>query len=161
MSDCLASVPFLHANEVTHFTTTPTFHVFFFVLSLQVAWSATTVCGQALSHVLPLSSSDLNDIANYTRDKATSIIAAKGFTSFGVAAATTTLCESIIYDQRQVLPVSHWLEDHGCCLSIPATIGRTGVVSTLPFKLEKEEAEAFEKSAKSVRKVMESCEQYF
>ncbi|KAJ9125705.1 hypothetical protein QFC24_002489 [Naganishia onofrii] len=69
-----------------------------------VAWSATTVAGQHLSNVLLLSPEERFEIAELTRNKAGAIIAAKGFTSFGVAAATTTLCESIIFDQRQVLP---------------------------------------------------------
>ncbi len=126
-----------------------------------VAWSATTVCGQPLARILPLSASELTTIADCTRDKAASIIAAKGFTSFGVAAATTTICESIIFDQRSVLPVSHWHEDLQCCLSMPAVLGRKGIVSTLPFKLQEDEQAALERSAKSVREVVSTCDGYF
>ena len=131
-----------------------------FLIRTQVAWSATTVSGQPLARVLPLSSEELSTIANATRDKAGSIIAAKGFTSFGVAAATTMLCESIIFDQRHVLPVSHWREELECCLSLPAVLGRKGVVGGLPFKLDEGEQDALEKSAKSIRDVMAMCAKY-
>jgi L-lactate dehydrogenase len=127
----------------------------------QVAWSATTVAGQHLSNVLLLSPEERFEIAESTRNKAGAIIAAKGFTSFGVAAATTTLCESIIFDQRQVLPVSHWHDEHECCLSLPAVLGRNGVVETVPFQLTGEERTALEGSAKSIRDVMATCAQYF
>jgi L-lactate dehydrogenase len=71
------------------------------------------------------------------------------------------LCENIIFDQRHVLPVSHWHEELQCCLSIPAVLGRKGIVSTLPFQLEDNEKAALERSAKSVRDVMATCEGYF
>lgn len=71
------------------------------------------------------------------------------------------MCESIIFDQRHVLPVSHWQEDLQCCLSIPAVLGRKGIVSTLPFALEDHEQAALARSAKSVREVMDLCEGYF
>lgn len=70
------------------------------------------------------------------------------------------LCESIIFDQRHVLPVSHWREELGCCLSLPAVLGRKGVVAGLPFKLDEGEQAALEKSAKSIRDVMATCAQY-
>lgn len=126
----------------------------------QVAWSATTVAGQHLSNVLLLSPEERAEIAKSTRNKAGAIIAAKGFTSFGVAAATTTLCESIIFDQRQVLPVSHWHDEYECCLSLPAVLGKNGVVETVPFQLEGEERTALEGSTKSIRDVMATCAQY-
>jgi L-lactate dehydrogenase len=133
----------------------------FLCLLFQVAWSAATVSGQPLSRVLALSHSELTDIADKTRDKAASIIAAKGFTSFGVAAATARICESIIFDQRHVLPVSHWQENFSCCLSVPAVLGRRGIVSTVPFQLEEAEKIALKKSADSIRNVMATCEKYF
>ncbi|KAI5449202.1 hypothetical protein NCC49_005239 [Naganishia albida] len=126
-----------------------------------VAWSTANIAGQHIAQVVRLPPEERAEIAETTRNKAGSIIAAKGFTSFGVAAAATTICEGIIYDQRHVIPVSHWQEQYGCCLSLPVVLGRNGVVETLPFTLEEEENAALERSAGCIREVMESCAQYF
>lgn len=128
---------------------------------MQVAWSTANIAGQHIAQVVHLSPQERAEIAETTRNKAGSIIAAKGFTSFGVAAAATTICESIIYDQRHVIPVSHWQEEYGCCLSLPVVLGRSGVAETLPFTLEAEEKAALERSAGCIREVMEGCAQYF
>ncbi|KAI9839343.1 MAG: hypothetical protein M1838_004382, partial [Thelocarpon superellum] len=74
-----------------------------------------------------------------TRDKAYEIIKVKGFTSCGVAAVVSTICESIIFDQRQVLPLSHWQEEYKCCLSLPAVLGKAGVRSTIVLPLNEKE----------------------
>jgi L-lactate dehydrogenase len=77
----------------------------------------------------------------------------KGFTSYGISASTTSICEAIIYDQRQVLALSHWHEDFNCCLSLPAILGRAGIISTIPLPLDDNEMRLLEKSAESIRAV--------
>lgn len=86
--------------------------------------------------------------------KAYDIIKLKGFTSYGISAATTSICEAIIYDQRQILAVSHWQEDLGCCLSLPAVIGRSGIVSTIYLPLDESEQILIARSAKSLGAVI-------
>jgi L-lactate dehydrogenase len=121
-----------------------------------VAWSCSALYGTPLLSVLPLTEQERDEIATATRQKAENIIKVKGFTSYGVAAATARICESIIFDQRQVLTLSHWQEDFGCCLSVPTVLGRGGVVSTVPLRINELERGLLQKSADSLQKAMEN-----
>jgi L-lactate dehydrogenase len=89
-----------------------------------------------------------------TRMKAETIIKVKGFTSYGVAAVTARICEAIIFDHRQVLPLSHWQKEWGCCLSLPAVLGRDGVISSFPLHLNENEQSFLSDSAKSLKQVI-------
>ncbi|CZR55972.1 related to lactate dehydrogenase [Phialocephala subalpina] len=119
-----------------------------------VAWSTATVHGTPLLKVLPLTETEKDEIATLTRKKAEAIIKVKGFTSYGVAAVTARICEAIIFDHRQVLPLSHWQEELDCCLSLPAVLGRDGIISSFPLHLNEAEQAFLEGSAKSLRKVI-------
>jgi L-lactate dehydrogenase len=101
-----------------------------------------------------LTDEDRASIATSTKTKAYDIIKLKGFTSYGISAATTSICEAIIYDQRQILALSHWQEDLQCCLSLPAVIGRSGIASTIHLPLDESEKKLIAKSAENLRAVI-------
>ncbi len=101
-----------------------------------------------------MSEAEREEISTTTRKKADAIIRVKGFTSYGIAAVTARICEAIIFDHRQVLPLSHWQEDWGCCLSLPAVLGRDGIISSFPLHLNKTEQSFLSDSAKSLKKVI-------
>lgn len=123
-----------------------------------VAWSSARIGSTPLSDVLPLTAEDQASLAATARDKAYDIISAKGFTSFGVAAAVSYVCESILADQRLVLPVSHWMEEFKCCLCVPAVVGMRGVVKTVWSGLSREEMQGVQRSAKGLVGIVEVCE---
>jgi len=102
-----------------------------------------------------MDSNEQSAIATSTKSKAYDIIKAKGFTSYGIAAVVLSICESIVFDQRRVHPLSHWQEDLNCCLSLPAVLGRAGILSTITPPLSKEEQAAIEGSAKEMRQVID------
>jgi L-lactate dehydrogenase len=112
------------------------------------------VHGRPLLKVLPLTKTECDEIATTTRRKADSIIKVKGFTSYGVAAVTARMCEAIIFDHRKILPLSHWQEDLGCCLSLPAVLGRKGI-SPFPVDLDETERSFLLESAKALRGIIE------
>lgn len=120
----------------------------------QVAWSTATVHGTPLLKILPLTEAEKEDIATTVRQKAQNIIKVKGFTSYGVAAVAARICEAIIFDHRSVMPLSHWQEELGCCLSLPAVLGRDGIISTFPLGLDEKEQAFLEDSAKGLKKVV-------
>ncbi len=82
------------------------------------------------------------------------IISGKGYTNFGVSAATALLIETIVQEQNRTMPVSVHLENwngvSGVALSVPAVIGRGGVVRLLESKLDPREQADLEISAKAV-----------
>ena len=51
-------------------------------------------------------------------------------------------------------PISHWVPELGCCLSLPVELGRRGIARTLPLQHDEEENEALARSAETLRGVI-------
>ncbi|MCH5327475.1 MAG: malate dehydrogenase [Coprobacter sp.] len=75
---------------------------------------------------------------------------------YAPGAAAAFVVESIIHDQKKLVPCSVYLEgEYGqsdICIGVPVILGRTGWEKVVDFKLNAEEQAAFEKSAEAVRK---------
>jgi L-lactate dehydrogenase len=122
-----------------------------------VAWSLASIGGVPLSEALPSSASiDKEAVAEETKNKATSIIENKGATNYGIGGVAASICKSILFDQRNIRPVSHYQDDLDVCLSVPAVLGRKGVVRTVKMPLSKEERGKLEESAKALREVIDA-----
>ncbi|KAJ4309591.1 hypothetical protein N0V94_008855 [Neodidymelliopsis sp. IMI 364377] len=122
-----------------------------------VAWSAVSIGGVPLENaLLPDTKLDKDSIAEDTKNKATSIIENKGATNYGIGGVAASICKSILFDQRNIRPVSHWQEELGVCLSLPAVVGREGVVRTIELGLTSEEKGKLEKSAKALKEFIEA-----
>lgn len=123
-----------------------------------VAWSLASIGGVPLDKAIPNTSSiDKPAIAEETKNKATSIINNKGVTNYGIGAVAASICKSVLFDQRNIRPVSHWQEKLGVCLSMPAVLGREGVVRTVGVELSKEEEGKLEESARALREIVEEA----
>ncbi len=87
------------------------------------------------------------------------IVRRKGYTNYAIALASTYILESIAQDARRTIPVSTLIDGYqgvkDVCLSVPAVIGRTGVIRPLHPKLEDVEVQQFRQSAEVVRKLIE------
>lgn len=120
-----------------------------------VAWSAASIGGVPLEQaLLPNTQLDKDSIAEDTKNKATSIIENKGATNYGIGGVAASICKSILFDQRNIRPVSHWQESLGVCLSIPAVIGRQGLVRTIELGLDEEEKAKLKKSAEALKEII-------
>jgi L-lactate dehydrogenase len=120
-----------------------------------VAWSAASIGGVPLEQVLlPDTKFDKEAIAEDTKNKATSIIENKGATNYGIGGVAASICKSILFDQRNIRPVSHWQEDLGVCLSIPAVLGRKGLVRKIEMGLNDEEKGRLKKSADALKEII-------
>jgi L-lactate dehydrogenase len=86
------------------------------------------------------------------------IIRGKGATNYAVGLAAARIIEAVLYDERQVLPVSSRLDGFAgisdVCLSVPSVIDRAGVDTVLPVPLSDEEATGLRRSAAAVRDVV-------
>jgi malate dehydrogenase len=75
----------------------------------------------------------------------------------GTAAAQ--MVEAIVRDQKRVFPVCAWLQgEYGIkdvYLGVPVILGRNGIERIIELKLNKEEMELTQASAKAVKEVME------
>jgi L-lactate dehydrogenase len=125
-----------------------------------VAWSIATIAGVPISTALPDGKINRQEIANSTKDKAASIINTKGATNYGIGAVTSSICKSILHDHRNIRPVSHFVEDLNCCISVLTVLGRKGIVRTLPVHLSKDEQKMLEESAKSLREIIKDAEKH-
>ncbi|KAK5070895.1 hypothetical protein LTS08_000546 [Lithohypha guttulata] len=126
--------------------------------SQMVAWSHVSIGGVPLDQAVGKNEIDKKSISEETKKKAAAIMEAKGATAYGIGGVAASLCKSILFDQRNVRPVSHWQEELGVCLSMPAVIGRKGIVRTLPMDLSDQEKRELETSAKSLKEVVQEAE---
>jgi len=123
------------------------------------AWSTATVGGTPIQKFLPSTSPSLSDLANSAKTKAYSIIAAKGATAYGIASIVSSICESILLNQRNVRPVSHWVESLETYISLPAVLGHGGVQKTIDVQLSETEKDLLRKSAEEIRSITETVEE--
>ena len=108
----------------------------------------------------PLDAATREDIVRRVVGAAGEIIRGKGATNYAVGLAAARIIEAVLYDQRQVLPVSSLLDGQAgirdVCLSLPSVVDRLGVDTVLPGPLSAEEAEGLRRSADTVRAVIKS-----
>lgn len=108
----------------------------------------------------PLDAAAREEIHRKVVGAAGEIIRGKGATNYAVGLATARIVEAVLYDQRQVLPVSSLLDGqagiHDVCLSLPSVVDRLGVEMVLPSPLSEEEAEGLRHSADTVKGVIKS-----
>ena len=75
---------------------------------------------------------------------------------YAPGAAAAYVVESILHDQKKIVPCSVYLEgEYGqsdICIGVPVVLGRTGWEKVVDFKLNDAEKELFEKSAAAVHK---------
>lgn len=115
-----------------------------------VAWSLASIGGIPLSQFLSDTSIDKEAIAEETKNKAAAIIENKGVTNYGIGAVAASICRSVLSDERIVRSVSHWQEGLGVCLSMPAVIGREGIVRTVEVELSEGEKVKLRGSAEAL-----------
>jgi L-lactate dehydrogenase len=108
----------------------------------------------------PLDEAARSEIHRRVVGAAGEIIRGKGATNYAVGLATSRIVEAVLYDQRQVLPVSSLLDGqagiHDVCLSLPSVVDRLGVELVLPGPLSEEETEGLRRSADTVKGVVRS-----
>lgn len=101
----------------------------------------------------------LAEIADEVVNAAYRIIAGKGATNYAVALACCQIVESVLRDERRVLPVSTLLEGEygvsGVCLSVPTVVGAGGAIERLSVPMSETEQEQLRRSAASIRATAE------
>ena len=125
-----------------------------------IAWSSIAVGTTPLHLALPESTTGgfRKEVSDHTRGAAAAIIASKGCTAYGIGNIAASICKYIMYDQRTVRPVSFFQPELGCCLSMPAVIGRKGIVRPMPIVLDDAEKKELEKCAAELRAIIEGAE---
>lgn len=92
-------------------------------------------------------------------DCADEVISLKGYTSWAIGYSAANLARSILRDQRKVHPVSvlangfYGVGDSDVFLSLPAQLGRSGVLGVTNVHLTDEEAQKLRDSANAILEV--------
>ena len=126
------------------------------------AWSSTNVSGIPLNDFCEMRGHFNHDaamdaIAEKVKNSAYEIISKKQATYYGIAMSVKRICESIVRNERSILPVSAMMHgEYGIediTLSMPAIVGIGGVETHVPIALSEEEAEKLVESAKKLKEV--------
>ena len=106
-----------------------------------------------------LSDSELDKIFIEVRDAAYGIIRAKGATYYAIAEAVRRIVTAIVRDEQTILPVSVAADGHyglhQISLSLPAVVGRGGIVRVLDMPLSEEEMQGLVKAAGEISKALD------
>jgi L-lactate dehydrogenase len=121
------------------------------------AFSSVRVGGLTLENFAnPGESPDYDATAKEVRDGAYRILAAKGYTSFGIATAIVRICEAIVRDEQAILPVSTLLTGEfgitNLYLSLPCILGTKGVERVLVPDISDGERRGLLRSADVLRR---------
>lgn len=123
-------------------------------------WSLANVAGMKLEEFgglegEPISSENMHNIYEQTRDAAYQIIERKGATYYAVAAGLIQITAAILRNQNTVLSVSTWVDEYcgirDLCFSLPTVINSGGVARVLRVPLDATEKEQLRKSAEVLR----------
>jgi len=109
-----------------------------------------------------LSEEDKQEIYNKTKNAAYEIINKKGSTYYAIALALSKVCESILDDEKSIIPVSVYLDNYkgikDICLGIPCIIGSGGVEEIIDISLTEDEEEMLFTSADKLKKFIKDIQ---
>ena len=120
---------------------------------------ATTVGGTPITKLL--ARARLDEIVQRTQDGGAEIVSLlkSGSAYYAPSAAITQMVESILFDRKQVLPCTAYLEGEygisGIYVGVPVKLGAAGVEEIIEFDLTDEEATALKRSADAVKELIE------
>ena len=110
------------------------------------------------SHLL--SRDDLQKLFVEVRDAAYGIIRAKGATYYAIAEAVRRIVTAIVRDEDAILPVSVLANGHyglgEICISLPAVVGRSGIMRVLDMPLSPKEEQLLHASAAKITDALNS-----
>ena len=121
-----------------------------------VSWNSATIGGKQVEDVM---SDNADRTGTATKDglRAQTVQAGweifnrKGNTCYGIAASTSAIVKSILFNENRIYPVTVDLSGQygidGVFLSVPAIIGKNGIKEVVEIKLNKDELKSLQESA--------------
>lgn len=120
------------------------------------AWSNARIGGLTINDFCELRGhsnpeSEMNKLFENVKNSAYEIIERKQATYYGIAMAVKRICQTIVRDEKSILPVSSLVSgEYGIndvVLSIPAIVGKEGVEKIVPIQFDDKELEKLHQSA--------------
>ncbi len=120
--------------------------------------SYTTVSGISVTQLLD--KAKLDKIVDRTRNGGAEIVAflKTGSAYYAPSSAVVQMVESIVLDQKRLLPCAAWLEGEyglsGMYCGVPCKLGKNGLEKIVEVELTADERAALKKSAEAVKQTM-------
>ncbi|MCR4786349.1 MAG: L-lactate dehydrogenase [Lachnospiraceae bacterium] len=121
-----------------------------------VSWNSATIGGKQVEDVMS-DNADRTGMATKDGLRAQTVQAGweifnrKGNTCYGIAASTSAIVKSILFNENRIYPVTVDLSGQygidGVFLSVPAIIGKNGIKEVVEIKLNKDELKSLQDSA--------------
>ena len=128
------------------------------------AWSTVSLGGKPFTQFLNdnadrFSSVSTHEIEEKTRMRGNEIVAAKGGTNFGIASTVAGIVQTILWDERRIVPVSTLLDgeygERDVFLGVPTELRANGANEIVELELADDELAKLHHSAELVRSYCE------
>ncbi|NPA62536.1 MAG: malate dehydrogenase [Methanococci archaeon] len=122
--------------------------------------SATSIGGIPIQKFEKFKDLPIKEIIEDVKTKGEQIIRLKGGSEFGPAAAILNVVGCIVNNEKRLLTLSAYVDGEfdgikDICIGVPVKIGRDGIEEVVSIDLDKDEIEAFRKSAEIIKKYCE------
>jgi L-lactate dehydrogenase len=118
-------------------------------------WSSARVSGAPILDVLRGIGDDIaslqQGIEREVRYANIAIIEGNLASQYGIGMASARIAEIVLRDERAVIPIGSYSSHYGVTLSLPSVLGRDGVAEILEPEMSKDESQALERSAETLR----------
>ena len=127
------------------------------------AWSSANISGIPLNKFCEMRGhcnfeTSTQKIANDVKNSAYEIISKKKATYYGIAMSVKRICEALMRDEKSILSISSMMHGeygiNGISLSMPAIIGKAGVITHVPIQLSEDEVLNLKKSAQTLQDIL-------
>ena len=124
------------------------------------AWSTVTLGGKPFARFLEdnrdrFSSVSPEDIERKTRMRGDAIVRAKGGTNYGIASTVAGIVQTVLWDERRIVPVSTLLDgeygEHDVFLGVPTELRANGANEIVELDLTGDELARLHRSAEIIR----------
>ena len=123
-------------------------------------WSTATIGNTSISNFKKLNSKAKKEIFEQAKSAAYTIIEGKQATYYAIASGVAQIVETVFFDKRMVLPISHYIDgEYGIrdlCLSLPVVLGEDGIKERMQPNISLQEKKLLQESAKKLKKVIKS-----
>jgi L-lactate dehydrogenase len=122
-----------------------------------MVWSSVRVAGTPLADALHLCATrrSLDEVREQVESEVRyaniAIIEGNDASQFGIGAVCARIAEGILRDERVVLPVAAYREQHGVTIGLPTVLGREGARKGLVPAMNEDERAGFERSVETLR----------
>jgi L-lactate dehydrogenase len=122
-------------------------------------WSSARIGGLPVMDALGERSHDelRKEVEQEVREANITIIEGTGASQLGIGMVCARITEIVARDERAVLPIGAFSPKYGVTLSLPAVLGRAGILRSLVPKMTDQESAALRASADHIRQALEKA----